>query len=69
MKANEYMILSDCVENGVNRGWARAFKHMDLPEEVRDWLFDHEDTIKDHIDTAVRGAICEYFKFDEPKDE
>jgi hypothetical protein len=69
MKANEYIILSDCVENGVNAGWRRAFKHMDLSEEVRDWLDEHEACIKDHIETAVTNEICEYFKFDESKNE
>jgi hypothetical protein len=69
MKANEYLILSECVENGVNRGWARAFKHWDVPTDVMDWLEEHENTIKDHIDTAVAIEICEYFKFDEPKEE
>jgi hypothetical protein len=34
-----------------------------------DWLEEHENTIKDHIDTAVTIEICEYFKFDEPKEE
>lgn len=69
MKANEYVILSECIETGVNRGWRLAFKHLDMPSYVRDWLDEHESLIKDSIDTAVTGQICEYFKFDEPKEE
>lgn len=69
MRANEYLILSECVENGVSRGWHLAFKHLDMPSSVRNWLDKHENIIKNEIDTAVTGQICEYFKFDEPKEE
>jgi hypothetical protein len=69
MKANEYLILSDCIERGVNAGWRRAFKHWDVPAEVAEWLEEHEDHIKDSIDIAVKNEICEYFKFEEPKAE
>ncbi|MFO0447209.1 MAG: hypothetical protein ACK52I_00735 [Pseudomonadota bacterium] len=69
MKANEYVILSECIETGVNYGWRRALKYLDMPDDVREWLEEHEVTIKDHIDTAVNGQICEYFKFDEPKED
>ena len=69
MKANEYLVLSDCVENGVNRGWRMAFKHLEIPSKIRDWLDEHENHIKDNIDTAVTMEICEYFKFEEPKEE
>ena len=69
MKANEYLILSECVENGVSRGWSMALKHLDMPSKVRDWLYEHEVHIKDQIDTAVTGEICEYFKFNEAKEQ
>lgn len=69
MKANEHLILSECVENGVNRGWLRAFKHLDMPSPVRDWLDKHEDTIKGFIDAAVIDKIDEYFTFEEPKED
>jgi hypothetical protein len=69
MKANEYLVLSDCVENGVNRGWERAFKHWDIPMDVMDWLEEHDACIKEHIENAVTIRICEYFKFDEPKED
>ena len=68
MRADEYLVLSECVENGVNRGWRLACKHRNVPS-VRDWLDEHENHIKDNIDTAVTGQICEYFKFDEPKED
>ena len=69
MRADEYLILSECVENGVSRGWRLAFKHLNVPSPVRDWLDEHENLIKDSIDTAVTTQICEYFKFDEPKQD
>ena len=33
MKANEYKILEECVERGVDYGYQRAFKHTDNPSE------------------------------------
>jgi hypothetical protein len=69
MKANEYIVLSECVERGVDYGWMRALKHLDMPKEVMNWLDQHETIIKGNIDTAVTSKICEYFNFDEPKDE
>ena len=69
MKANEYLVLSQCVESGVNRGWRKAFKHLDVPAQVQDWLDEHENNIKDNIDSAVLGDICEYFKFEQPKEQ
>ena len=38
MRANEYLIMSDCIENGVSCGWHRAHKHTENPteEQVKD---------------------------------
>ena len=33
MKVNEYLVMTECVENGVNRGYNRAFKHTETPSE------------------------------------
>lgn len=60
MKANEYLVMSECVEKGINIGYARAFKHNDKPEE---------DYIKECILDAVTNQICEYFKFKDIDDE
>lgn len=56
MKANEYRVLSDCVERGVGYGYNRAHKHTDnpVPELLRDTIAD-----------AVLNEIAEYFRFDE----
>lgn len=58
MKANEYRVLSDCVERGVNYGYRRAFKYVENPDE---------EAIKDAIENAVMSEICEYFGFAEDK--
>lgn len=56
MKANDYAILTRCVEEGVAHGWRRAHKHTDKPE-------------KEHLLTAIENAILseisEYFYFNE----
>ena len=55
MKPKIYMILSEAVENGVKRGYHRAFKHVESPSE---------DAIIESIDCAVMASILEYFTFD-----
>jgi len=43
MKANEYLVLSECVEEGIAYGWMRAHKHVENPSE---------ESIKEfHVDT------------------
>jgi len=64
MKVKEYVVFSEAVETGINRGWNRAFKHLDCSEEVRKFLDEYEQTIKDNIYQAVTGDVCEYFDFD-----
>ena len=65
MKAKEYVISSEAVEAGINIGWNRAFKHVDLTEEQRK-LFDKlEQSIKDNLYQAVTGQVCEYFIFED----
>ncbi len=59
MKANEYLIMSDCIENGVSYGWHRAHKHTENPTE---------EQIKEAIEQAVMSAIVEYFWFDQDKE-
>lgn len=61
MKAKEYPLLVRCVEEGVDYGYMRAYKHTDTPDET---------AIKTAIQEAVVSAICEAFDFDtgEPSD-
>ena len=60
MKANEYLVLSECVEDGINLGYTRAHKHTDNPTEQQ---------IKAAIADAAMLQICEYFIFDGDRDE
>jgi hypothetical protein len=64
MKVKEYIVFSEAVETGINRGWNRAFKHLDCSDEVRKFLDQYEETIKHNIYLAVTGDVCEYFSFD-----
>jgi hypothetical protein len=64
MKAKEYVVFSEAVETGVNRGWSKAFKHLDCSEEVEKFLNLYEQTIKENIYLAVTGEVCEYFDFE-----
>jgi hypothetical protein len=65
MKAKEYIIFSEAVETGINIGWNRAFKHVDLTEEQQKAIDKLEHIIKDHIYQAVTGQVCEYFIFED----
>jgi predicted RNA binding protein YcfA (HicA-like mRNA interferase family) len=56
MKPKIRVILEQAIEDGVRRGYHRAFKHNDSPAE---------QTILDSIEDCVMGQIYEYFTFDE----
>lgn len=56
MKANEYLILSEAVEEGVAYGYMRAFKYVDNPTP---------EMVKDAVVQAVMASICEYFIFED----
>jgi hypothetical protein len=56
VKIRAYPVLCRAIEEGVTYGWRRARKHMEMPDE---------ETIKDHIATAVLNEVCEYFNFDD----
>jgi hypothetical protein len=53
---NEYAILADCIERGIELGYNRAHKHNDTPDsgEIRNQIYD-----------AVIMEIAEYFTFEE----
>jgi hypothetical protein len=59
MKPKFRVILEECVERGVARGYRRAFKHSDSPKE---------ETIFAAIEDCVMGEIYEYFDFDDSTD-
>ena len=59
MRANEHLVMSECIERGIARGYRRAFKHSDNP------VHEH---IMQELEQAVMTEICEYFVFDEVSD-
>lgn len=54
MKVKEYNVLARAVEEGIDIGYAHAFKHTDKPSEQH---------LKDCIYKAVTNQICEWFEF------
>lgn len=56
MRVNEYLVLSDCVERGVEYGYHRAYKYTDEPSP---------ESIRNEVCQAVLNEICEYFIFGE----
>lgn len=59
MNANEYKLIQKCIEDGVECGYRRAYKHTDSP---------NEEHIIDNIVTAVMLEISEWFNFEETSD-
>jgi hypothetical protein len=60
MKPKIYTILGHAVEEGVRRGYYRAFKHVEDPSP---------EVIIESIDSAVMASILEYFTFDSEFDD
>jgi hypothetical protein len=56
MKAKTRVILEMAIEQGVRRGYHRAFKHIDTPDQ---------QSILDSIEDCVMSQIYEYFTFEE----
>ena len=56
MKAKTLVILELAINVGVKRGWNRAHKHIENPNEA---------SICDHIEECVMSEIHEYFSFGE----
>jgi hypothetical protein len=56
MKVKTLVILEMAIESGVKRGWHRAHKHIENP---------NEGTIRDNIEECVMSEIYEYFSFDD----
>ena len=61
MKAKEYVILSECVELGVELGFSRANKYKDGP--------NYEINLISIVIEAVMRSITEYFDFDNIEEE
>ncbi len=56
MKPKFRVILEQAIEEGVRRGYYRAFKHVENPTE---------GAIIQHIEECVMSQIYEYFDFEE----
>lgn len=56
MRAKIYPLLENCVEEGVRRGYGRAFKHIEDPSE---------ETIVQSIVDCIMITIAESFDFDD----
>jgi hypothetical protein len=54
MRIKYDVVLRDCIENGIKRGYRRAFKHVENPDE---------NSIFQHLEEAIMGEIYEYFDF------
>ena len=54
MKAKTLVILEMAIEAGIRRGWNRAHKHIENPNEA---------TIRENIEECVMSEIYEYFSF------
>lgn len=59
MKVNDYMVMTECVERGINRGYC-SFKYIDDTRE-------QAELVKRAIYDAVMTEICQYFSFNEDK--
>ena len=54
MKAKTLVILEMAINVGIKRGWHRAHKHVENPNEA---------SIRDNIEECVMSEIHEYFTF------
>lgn len=59
MKPKVRVILEQAIEQGVRRGYQRAFKHTDSPSEPH---------ILTTIEDCVMDSIYDYFTFDDEND-
>lgn len=58
MKANEYQLMVQCVEEGYKYGYHRAHKHTDNPTP---------EQLATAIQEAIISAMTEWFMFEDNK--
>ena len=56
MRPKFRIILEQAIQEGVRRGYSRAYKHIDNPSE---------GAIVENIEEQVMSSIYEYFTFNE----
>lgn len=54
MVVKAYSVLERAVEEGFRRGWARAHKHTDAPDE---------SYVEEQVVSAIMGDVCDVFDF------
>ena len=59
MKANTYEILQKCVEEGIQYGYNRSFKHLEEGQHPT------RDALAENIQQAIFTEICLYFSFED----
>jgi hypothetical protein len=64
MKANDFKVLDDCIEKGIDYGFMRFYKYHDL--EISN---EQEISLKQQIQEGVLNQICEYFNFENDGDK
>jgi hypothetical protein len=55
MKVNEYQVMRDCIQAGINRGWQRAHKHTETPSP---------EQVLEAIEDAIMLQLAEYFIYE-----
>lgn len=49
-----YNLISECIDRGTLRGYRRAHKHLEDPDE---------GSVVDNIHREIMNELCEYFDF------
>ena len=55
MKPDYYAIISRAIEEGIQFGLNRAYKHTDTPSR---------EEIADALETAILDQLCEFIRFE-----
>ena len=64
MRANEFKVLEDCIEKGIEYGLMKFHKYYDF--EIPD---EHINNLKQQLEYGISNQICEYFNFDNDGDK
>lgn len=55
MKPKILLVLSDCIDRGLERGYSRAHKHVDNPSK---------ESLLSHLEQCIMEELHDYFEFD-----
>lgn len=55
MRPKLLLVLSDCIERGLERGYSKAYKHVDNPSK---------ESLLWHIEECIMEELHDYFEFD-----